>query len=504
VCFIVGASAGTFVAGPFLRGQVGEHGGPAPQILTNIPKEMTSYRDVVHKVLPAVVSIEAQAKPKPRKKVDRQAPRRRSPFDDSGVPEEFRKFFEGMDGQFGDEEQSPSPFLGLGSGFIVDPKGVVLTNNHVVDGADQVEVRMQDGRKFVSTKIATDPKTDLAIVRLDVKEPLPFLELGNSDAMQIGDRVLAVGAPFGLAGTVTSGIVSAKGRNGFNMNMYEDFLQTDAAINPGNSGGPLVSLDGRVIGISSAIKSRTGGFQGVGLAIASNMARNVMEQLLKDGVVHRGYLGVRVQDLDPDVANRLGVHGHGVVVATVLEGSPADKAGVKAGDVLTSIDNQAIKDGRELQQIVASLPLHKASDLKIMHEGKAKDLKVTIEEQPADIGTVRTSIPRRRPKQEAETVPVDKLGVEVATLTSETAEQLGFKGSATGAVVTSVDPGSPAAQAGLRRGMLIVRADKTPVESATALKDALNKADLSKGVLLKVQSPQGGVGYLLVKPDTAK
>jgi serine protease Do len=502
-CLVIGAAAGTFVAGPLLRGQVAPPG--TPQTVTNIPKEMTSYHDVVAHVLPAVVSIESQAKPKPKKKVDKQPQRRRSPFgDDSRIPDELRRFFGDMDGfqfEMPDEDQNPSPFLGLGSGFIVDPKGVVLTNYHVVDGADQVEVRLQDGRKFISKNIVSDRKTDLAIVRLDVKEPLPYLEFGNSDAMQIGDRVLAVGAPFGLTGTVTSGIVSAKGRNGFNMNMYEDFLQTDAAINPGNSGGPLVSLDGRVIGINSAIKSRTGGFQGVGLAIASNMAKNVMEQLLKNGVVHRGYLGVSIKELDPEVASRLGVHGKGVLVASVFEGSPADKAGIKPGDVITAIDHKPVTDGHEVQQVVAGLPVDKKADVKVVHDGKMKDLKVTILEQPAEFGTVRTSGPRRFREEEAETIPLDKLGAEVTTMTPQLAEQLGFKNSATGAVVTHVDPGSAAAEAGLRQGMLIVRVDKTPVESATSLRDALKKADMNKGVLLKVQSVQGGIGYLLVKPQ---
>src|SRR5205807_2989303 len=187
--------------------------------------------------------------------------------------------------------------------------GVVLTNYHVVAGADRVEVQLADGRKFLSRDIKGDRKNDLALVRLETKSPLPSLELGDSDAMEIGDRVLAVGAPFGLTGTVTAGIVSAKGRHNLQMNMYEDFLQTDAAINPGNSGGPLVNLQGQVIGINAAIKSRTGGFQGIGLAVASNLAKNIMDKLLKDGVVHRGYLGVQIQDLTPAVAERLGLKG---------------------------------------------------------------------------------------------------------------------------------------------------------------------------------------------------
>src|SRR5205823_5715105 len=207
------------------------------------------------------------------------------------------------------EEEGPSEqFIGFGSGFIVDPKGVVLTNNHVVDGATEVEVTLHDGRKFTSKDIKTDEKTDLAIVRLDTKgASLPYLELGDSASMEIGDRVLAVGAPFRLTGTVTSGIISAKGRYGLGLNKYEDFLQTDAAINPGNSGGPLVNLDGKVIGVTSAIKSRSGGFQGVGLAISSNEARKIMRRLHEHGVVRRGYLGVQIRDVEEETAKKYGL-----------------------------------------------------------------------------------------------------------------------------------------------------------------------------------------------------
>jgi serine protease Do len=235
---VAGGLIGALVAVPFLsQGQ--------PPVPSAIPKELTSYRDVVKTVLPAVVMIEARAKPAARKPA-----LRRRPLDEDRIPEELRKFFEEFQRQqFEDEDDSPN--LGLGSGFVVDPKGVILTNYHVVDGADEVEVNFKDGRKYTSKDIKTDPKTDLAIVRIDTRTPLPYLEMGDSDAMEIGDRVLAVGAPFGLDGSVTAGIVSAKGRN-LHMNMYEDFLQTDAAINPGNSGGPLVNLEGRVIGIDSA------------------------------------------------------------------------------------------------------------------------------------------------------------------------------------------------------------------------------------------------------------
>jgi serine protease Do len=314
---------------------------------------------VVKKVLPAVVSIEARAK----------ARRARGEGDDSAA-------------------------IGFGSGFLIDPTGIILTNNHVVDGADRLEVTLMDGRKFISRDIKTDAKTDLAIVRIAPKKDLPYLELGDSDAMEIGDRVLAVGAPYGLTGSVTAGIISAKNRN-LRVNMYEDFLQTDAAINPGNSGGPLVNLEGKVIGINSAIKSRSGGFQGIGLAIASNMVRKVKDQLLKEGVVRRGYLGVQVKDVDnEELATKLGLkETAGVVIETIFDDTPSARAGLKKGDVILKLGGKAIKNSRSLQSAVSDLPLGKPVTVEIFRDGDAQTKDVTIEEQPQDYGTRRPSVP---------------------------------------------------------------------------------------------------------------
>jgi serine protease Do len=381
---LVGAILGTFVAGPFLKGQ------QVPATPPAIPKELTSYRDVVKKVLPAVVSIESRAKTPARKSGKRPLP------DDGRIPDDLKKFFDDPQREQapGDGEQD----LGFGSGFLVDAKGVILTNFHVVDGADEVEVQLTDGRKFTSKDIKTDPKTDLAIVRIDAKAPLPYLELGDSGQMEIGDRVLAVGAPFGLTGTVTHGIVSATGRS-LRLNTYEDFLQTDAAINPGNSGGPLINLEGRVIGINSAIKSRSGGFQGVGLAVASNLAKNVLEALERDGVVHRGYLGVQIKDvIDADLAKKLGVEKEGgVLVTQVFDKSPGEKAGLQEGDVITSLGGKAIKEGRGLQTVVAGLPLGKPVDVTVVRDGKVKVLQVTVEEQPQDFGLLKAPKPKKEP-----------------------------------------------------------------------------------------------------------
>jgi serine protease Do len=493
---VVGGLVGTFAAIPILRG--------GPSTPPAIPKELTSYRDVVKKVLPAVVSIESKAKPVAR--VKSPSKRRGPSFDESQVPEEFRKFFREFPNlpEMPNEQPNESPYLGMGSGFIVDPKGVIVTNYHVVDGADEVEVHLKDGRKFTSKDIKSDPKTDLAIVRIDAKSPLPYLEFGDSKAMEIGDRVLAVGAPFGLTGSVTAGIISAKGRD-LHMNLYEDFLQTDAAINPGNSGGPLVNLDGQVIGIDSAIKSRSGGWQGVGLAISSNLAKNVMEQLSKNGVVHRGYLGVQIKDLDnAELAKRLGVGEEGgVLVAHVYKSSPGAKAGLKDGDVITQLNGKPVKEGHELQQIVAGLPLNKPVDMTVVRDGKTQTLHVTIEEQPQKFGLAREEETPRAPRTESAAASLDQLGMEVADLTPELAEKLGYKSSETGVVITQVDQGGVASEAGLTRGTLIVKVDKKPVKTAAELQEGLNKGALTHGALLQVQTPQGGTNFVLLKVTAA-
>jgi serine protease Do len=491
ITLVSGGLVGVFVAGPLLQGQ--------PAIPPVAPRDVVSFRDIAKKVLPAVVSIEARAKVSPKKTGDKRKPK----VDDERIPEELRRYFDDFQGPGGADD---NPNLGFGSGFLIDSKGVILTNNHVVDGAESVDVVLTDGRKFSSKDIKADVKTDLAIVRIESKIPLPYLELGDSDQMEIGDRVLAAGAPFGLTGSVTSGIISAKGRS-LRMNMYEDFLQTDAAINPGNSGGPLINLEGKVIGINSAIKSRNGGFQGVGMAVASNLAKNVVQQLLKDGVVHRGYVGIGIRDVvDPELAKKLGVEEKGgILVTEVKEGAPSSKAGVQEGDVITQLGGKPVKDGRDLQMTVASLPLGKPVDLTVVRDSKPVHLKVTIEEQPANFGKVSLPVPSRSPKREkGSTVSLDKIGLEVSDLTADLADQLGYKENVTGALITSVERDGLAFEAGLRRGFLITKVDKVPVKSATACRDAVEKGSLEQGILLSVTSPVGGSNLVLLKTSSEK
>jgi serine protease Do len=427
-----------------------------------VAKDLPTYRDVVKRVLPAVVSIEA----KPR--VGAAAVK----FPDAGHGRAF------------------------GSGFVVDPAGVILTNDHVVHDAEEVEVHFPDGRKFTSRDFRKDPKSDLAVVRIQSKEALPFLKLGDSDEMEVGDRVLAIGAPLGLTGSVTSGIVSAKARD-IHMNVDEDFIQTDAAINPGNSGGPLVNLAGEVIGINSAIKSVSGGWQGIGLAVSSNLAKHVMDQLLTQGVVHRSYLGVQTQALDSEVAERLGVTGKtGVVIAKVMAGTPAAKAGLQGGDVLTEVAGQAVKDPRTLQRIVAGQRAGKKVEMTVVRDGANKVLEVTLEEQPRTFAAAESSEP--------ESVSLGKIGVKVADLTAEKAKELGYPEKTTGVLIAEVDPNGVAGGAGLRSGTVVLKVDRQPVNSAEEFQKAVDKASLDQGVLLQVRTPQGGTTYVLLKAPASR
>lgn len=484
-CLALGGLAATSFNTSWLMGQ-------AQNTAVVMPRELTSYRDVVKKVMPGVVSIETKMTAKKRLIGERM------PFDGKQLPPEFRRFFEGMQA-IPDAEEPQS--MGFGSGLLVDPKGVILTNFHVVDHADQVIVTLSDGRKFQSKDIKVDSKTDLAIIRIDAKEPLPFLELGDSNGMEIGDRVLAVGAPFGLAGTVTHGIISAKNRS-LHLNQYEDFLQTDAAINPGNSGGPLVNLEGKVIGINAAIKSRSGGFQGIGMAISSNMAKTVMDQLLTNGVVKRGYLGVQIRDIDsPELAAKLGLkEKQGVVVSQVFDNTPASKAGLKDGDVVVSMNGQMIKDGKSLQTTVAAMPLNKPVALHVLRDGSEKDLQITIEEQPERFGSARVPGPRNAAEESASTT-LDKLGVEVAELTPETARDQGFRDDVKGVMITSVDPSGLGASAGLRKGMVILKVDRHTVTGVNKLKELVEVGSFKEGVLFQVLSATGGTGYIVIKTN---
>lgn len=379
---------------------------------------------------------------------------------------------------------------GFGSGVLISADGAILTSNHVVKDLREVEVSLHDGRKFTSTDIRRDPKTDLALVKIEAKEPLPFLEFGDSDAMDVGDRVLAVGAPFGLTGSVSSGIVSAKSRKNLKLNQFEDFIQTDAAMNSGNSGGPLVSMDGKVIGLTAAIKTRTGGFQGVGLAVSSNLAKRVADELSKNGVVKRAALGIAARDLDAATIKKIGGKPTaGAVVTKVTDGSPADRAGVNAGDVITKVNDKPVRDARELQAAVSALEVGKVADVLLWRDGKLFVGKVTAEEERVAM----------KPEPKPGNLGSEAVGVAVTDFTEEMALQRKLPKETRGAVVSGVTRNSLAERSGVMRGNVVLKVDGTLVTSALTFEKALRAADPDAGAVLHVLRANGDVEFVLLK-----
>jgi serine protease Do len=448
---------GGIVATRELNGQPAVPPAPGPAPLPPLPgRGWDSYAPVVKRVLPGVVCIEGKGRA------------RRAAGED------------------------PDP--GFGSGIIIDPTGTVLTNYHVVADIDSVDVTLHDGRKFITGDIRRDPKTDLALIKLVEAKDLPFLEFGDSDAMEVGDRVLAVGAPFGLTSSVTHGIVSAKSRNNLKLNQFEDFIQTDAAVNPGNSGGPLVNMDGKVIGLTSAIKTRTGGFQGVGLAVSSNLAKKVAAELLKNGAVKRSFVGVAARDLDADTAKKAGVRGtDGAVVTKVGEDSPAAKAGVLPGDVITKVNGQAVKDSHELFRVTATLPVGQVVDVHLWRGGTFYVGKVKIEEERD------AAKPAPDPAPKPGGVTSEAVGLAMTDFTQEMAAERKLPKDTRGAAISGVGRNSLAERSGLTRGLVVLKVDKTAVTSALTFERALQQASVENGAVLHVLKPTGDVDFVVLR-----
>jgi len=402
---------------------------------------------------------------------------------------------------------------GLGSGVIVSPDGYILTANHVVEGADTVKVALSDGEREVEAKvIGTDPPTDIAVLRVEANKALPAVTLGDSDKLEVGDMVLAIGNPFAVGQTVTMGIVSAMQRGGFGISGYEDFIQTDAAINPGNSGGALVDVEGRLMGINTAILSRSGGFQGVGFAVPINMARYVMDRLISSGKVERGYLGVHIQSLTPELAKafNLADESSGVLVEEVNPNTAAAKAGIREGDVIIEFNGKKVSDSRNLQLLVAQTPPGSKVTLRVLRgeSGKApsdKTYTVTLAELPQE-----TMAGRGGPTPEEGTQHgSDALdGVEVTDLDTAARRQLDIPRSVQGALVVNVDPSASAAEGGLSQGDVILEINRQHVRNAD---DAVALSQKVKGdrILLRVwsQSPNGrggGTHYLTIENSNRK
>ncbi len=399
--------------------------------------------------------------------------------------------------RFPKRQRQPRKLRGLGSGVIVDAEnGYVLTNYHVVGDADEVEVVLGDGRKFEAQWVRSDPDTDLAVIKIGA-DGLVEAPLGDSDAMRVGDWVLAIGAPRGLSQTVTAGIISAKDRyqyQRFSHTSYQNFLQTDAAINKGNSGGPLVNMKGEVIGINNFIASYSGGNEGIGFAIPSNMVRDVMDQLIDRGKVVRGYLGVMIQDLGPRAVKSLGLpDSRGALVTLVEEGKPADEAGIRIGDVIVSVNGKAVANVNELRNAVAGIRPGKIVEVGIYRDGEKMTVELTLIARPAG-----RAFARRGEEAPGET-GVRGLGIHVVTATEELAKKYGYKKPVKGVLITEVGEDSDAFDQGLRGGMVITHVQDKPVESAGEFAEAVEGADPGLGLRLRVINPLGGAKYVFLR-----
>ena len=408
--------------------------------------------------------------------------------DGRNVPDELRErmeeFFGGPGGPFGPRRGPQGPGEprghrggGQGSGVIVSADGYVLTNNHVIDGAQEVTVTLPDKREFKGKIVGADPKTDLAVVKIDGQN-LPTVAWGDATKLQVGEYVLAVGNPFGLNSTVTLGIVSALGRGRMGITQYEDFIQTDAAINPGNSGGALVNTRGELVGINTAIFSQTGGYQGVGFAVPTSMGKPIYESLIKTGKVVRGYLGVGIQDLSQDLAKSFNVkQAKGALVSDVKEDSPADQAGLKQGDVITSYQGSPVEDAVALQRLVTRTAVGTKVPVTIVRDGHEKDLTVTIGEQP---DTTKIA------KAESPDGGYAFAGLAVQDLDRDTAKELGLKGKMQGVVVTGVEPDSGAEKAGLMAGDVIREINRQPVKSVKDFEKVSSAVKKGENVLILI------------------
>jgi len=411
-----------------------------------------SFAPLAEKVTPAVVNISSVHQSAAGEMPD-------LPFD---VPEgsPFEDFFR----QFGGPGQRPREVMGLGSGFIIDPSGYVVTNNHVVDDASGIKVTLPDGKQYDAKVIGTDKQTDLALLKIEAKTTLPAVEWGDSDTLKVGDWVMAVGNPFGLGGSVTAGIISARSRD-IHAGPFDDFLQVDAAINQGNSGGPTFDLNGRVIGINTAIASPTGGSVGIGFAIPSNLAKPIIEQLKTTGRVERGWLGVQVQAVTPELASALGLgEPRGALVSDVIPNSPAANAQLKQGDVIIGFDGREVQEMRDLPRIVAETPADKKVELRVWRGGREVTQNVTIAKQDERAQQMALGETPEQGAPEA-TAASQTLGATLAPLTADLRQQYRISDDVKGVVVTGIESGGIAGEQGLREGDVIVSVDQQQVDS---------------------------------------
>jgi serine protease Do len=386
--------------------------------------------------------------------------------------------------------------VGQGSGFIISKDGYILTNTHVIDDADKIRVRLNNGKEYTAKRIGADPRTEVAVIKIEAKD-LPTVELGDVSKLDIGDWVVAIGNPFGLAETLTVGVVSAKGRSNLGLADYEDFIQTDAAINPGNSGGPLLNINGEAVGINTAIFSRSGGNMGIGFAVPIDMALSIKDQLVKHGKVTRGYIGVMLNpgDVDEEMAKSLGLkEAGGALIADVVEKGPAAEAGIRSGDVVTEVDGHKVADSRSLRNEVARIAPGTRVKLVVLREGGPQTVTVKVAPFPEDGKEAEAAGSDAKGPDLAE-----KLGLEVQDLTADLARRFGYE-TRRGVIVTEVAEGSPAAREGIQPGNLIVSVNRKEVASVEEFQKAVKGTDKGK-LLLRVRTPQGTRFVLLAAEE---
>ncbi|MBN69677.1 MAG: serine protease [Gimesia sp.] len=456
-------------------------------VAANATELSSIFRDVSKRAMPSIVSIETVSK------TSQVADQQMLPFgDDSPFKDLFQNDprFKDMLKQHQNQPRRAPRKMGTGSGFIINKSGLIMTNSHVVNGADVVKVTLNDGREFTASDIKTDPRSDVAVIKIDAPD-LVAIPLGDSSKMEIGDWVLAIGNPFGIGMSVTNGIISAKSR-GPGINDREDYLQTDAAINPGNSGGPLLNLRGEVIGINTAISSRSGGYDGVGFAIPVNMARWVSGQLIDHGMVKRSFLGVGIQPISNDLSKSFDIKvGQGAIITQVMEDSPADKAELKTGDIILNFAGKDVSGPRNLQGIVEQLSVGKSYTMELLRDGKRVHKQVTMQEMPKSFSVAKNESPLEDSSKGKQKTSVNDLKIEVQPLTKDLANQLGYSDDVNGVVITSVEPGSAAEEAGLMKGMIIEKIGTTEVTTMDQFNLGLKEAKEKDRVLLLVRNHSG-------------
>ena len=455
-----------------------------------------SFAPLAASALPAVVNISSIETLKPGQVAQNDDDQDQTPSLDQMFRNYLQQLQQGQqspDGAQPDQGTSgPRKTESLGSGFIIDPSGIIVTNNHVVAGADEVTVTLQDNTTLKAQVLGTDKRMDLAVLRVHPKKPLPALHFGDSDKARVGDWVMAIGNPYGLGGTVTAGIVSAEGRD-INQGPYDDFIQTDAAINRGNSGGPLFNMAGEVIGINTAIYSPTGGSIGLGFSIPSNLARQVVAQLQQYGTVKRGWLGIKIQEVTPDIADTLGLPApQGAMIAEIDNNGPAQQAHLHNGDVILRFDNQDVKDMRSLPRLVAATNVGKNVSLGVWRDGRLINLQAVLGELP-DSNIQLASAAKPPPPAADHSVALDAVGVKVAAITDDLRSKYNITANQKGVVVTNVTSNGVGDQRGLKPGEVIVEVQQQPVNSPKDVQDKLADARKQnrKSVLILVQNQDG-------------